>query len=67
MSSTSLSRRKGWFPWSCTLKTTEILPGAVHVVVDVPVVLLFQVPQVPMAQTMQYTVVALQFESGLSF
>ena len=40
MSSTSLSRRKGWFPWSCTLKTTEIPPGAVHVVVDVPVVLL---------------------------
>ena len=40
MSSTSLSWRKGWLPWSCTLKTTEIPPGAVHVVVDVPVVLL---------------------------
>ena len=40
MSSTSLSLRKGWFPWSFTLKTTEIPPGAVHVVADVPVVLL---------------------------
>ena len=40
MSSTSLSWRKGWLPWSCTLQTTEIPPGAVHVVVDVPVVLL---------------------------
>ena len=36
-------------------------------VVDVPVVLLLQVPQVRMVQTMQYTVEALQFESGLSF
>ena len=40
MSSTSLLWRKSWFPWSCTLKTTEIPPVAVHVVVDVPVVLL---------------------------
>ena len=40
MSSTSLSWRKGWFPWSCTLKTTEFPPVAVHEVVDVPVVLL---------------------------
>ena len=54
------SRRKGWFPRSCTLKTTEIPPGAVHGVVDVPVVLLFQVPQVPMVQTVQCTVEALQ-------
>ena len=49
MSSTSVSR-KGWFPWSCTLKTTEIPPVAVHVVVDV---LLKQVPQVRMVQTVQ--------------
>ena len=67
MSSTSLSLRKGWFPWSCTLKTTEIPPGAVHVVVDVPVMLWLQVPQVRMVQTMKYTVEALQFQSGLSF
>ena len=40
MSSTSLSRCKGWSPWSFTLKTTEFPPGAVHVVVDVPVELL---------------------------
>ena len=40
LSSTSLPWRKGWFPWSCTLKTTEIPPAAVHEVVDVPVVLL---------------------------
>ena len=36
-------------------------------VLDVLVVLLFQVPQVRMVQTMQFSVEALQFESGLSF
>ena len=54
MSSTSLSWRKGWFPWSCTLKTIEIPPVALHVVVDVLVMLWLQVPQVRMVQTMQY-------------
>ena len=58
ISSTSLLCRKGWFPWSCTLKTTEILPVAVHVVVDVPVVLLKQVPQVRMVQTVQKCIVS---------
>ena len=58
MSSTSLSWRKGWFPWSCTLKTTEIPPVAVHVVVEVPVVLLKQVPQVRMVQTVQKCIVS---------
>ena len=38
--STSLPWRRGWFRWSCMSKTIEFPPGAVHVVVDVPVVLL---------------------------
>ena len=67
MSSTSLSRRKGWSPWSFKLKTTEIPPSAVHVVVDVPVVLLHRFHRCRMVQTMQYTVEALQFESGYVF
>ena len=54
MSSTSLSWRKGWFPWSSTLKTIEIPPVAVHVVVDVLVMLWLQVPQVLMVLTLQY-------------
>ena len=65
--STSLPWRRGWFPWSCMSKTMVFLPVAVHVVVDVPVVLWLPVPQVRMVQTMQYTVEALQFQSGLSF
>ena len=54
--STSLPWRRGWFPWSCMSKTIVIPPVAVHVVVDVPVMLWLQVPQVRMVQTMQYTV-----------
>ena len=48
LSSTSLPWRRGWFPWSCMSKTIEIPPVAVHVVVDVHVVLWLQVPQVRM-------------------
>ena len=39
--STSLPWRRGWFPWSSMSKTIEIPPVAVHVVVDVPVMLWF--------------------------
>ena len=60
LSSTSLPWRKGWFPWSCMSKTIEIPPVAVHVVVDVHVVLWLQVPQVRMAPTVQYAVEAPQ-------
>ena len=56
MSLTSLSLRKGWFPSSCTSQTTEVPPDAVHVVVDVPFVLLHRFHRC-----------AWQLQSGLSF
>ena len=67
LSSTSLPWRRGWFPWSCMSKTIEIPPVAVHVVVDVHVVLWLQVPQVRMDPTVQYAVEALQLAPDLVF
>ena len=65
--STSLPWRRGWFPWSCMSKTIEIPPVAVHGVVDVPVMLWLQVPQVRMVLQVQFSVEAPQLAPDLAF
>ena len=65
--STSLPWRRGWFSWSCMSKTIEIPPVAVHLVVDVPVMLWLQVPQVRMVPPVQFSVEAPQLVPHLAF
>ena len=65
--STSLPWCRGWFSWSCMSKTIEIPPVAVLLVVDVPVMLWLQVPQVRMVPPVQFSVEVPQLVPHLAF